>query len=118
MSSEQQAPEETVPEVPTESRVAETPKPSVASAVEEKKIPAKHRNPAWWKNTYFWLGAILFAVFLIGLIRGPLAIRDPGQKREDDLVVWLYLVAAIVMVVNGMISHRQTMRELEEETHG
>lgn len=55
-------------------------------------------------------------VGIIGLpgIGGDLAIRDPGQKREGNLFV-LYLGAAIVMFVNGIMSHRQTLQQYEEE---
>lgn len=74
--------------------------------------------PHWWKNTYFWLGAILLVVGVLGVLGGPGLIRDPGQKREDGVVVILYFVGAIVMVVNGWMSHRQTVREFEEERNG
>lgn len=75
------------------------------------RIPAK---PAWWKNTYFWIGGILFIVSVWGMIRHPSSIRDPGQKREDHLVIWLYLVGSIVMLLNGWLSHKQTMQHYAE----
>lgn len=79
------------------------------------KTAQKPHTHAWWKNTYFWLAAILLLVGMAGLLGGPKLIRDPGQKREDNLVTMLYFVGAVVMLVNGWLSHRQTMRELEEE---
>lgn len=70
--------------------------------------------PTWWKNTYFWIAAILFVVAIIGLIRGPEAIRDPGQKREDNLVVLIYFGGAVLMLINGLLSHRQTVMHYRE----
>lgn len=70
--------------------------------------------PTWWKNTYFWIAAILFVVAILGLIQGPQAIRDPGQKREDHLVVLIYFAGAVVMLVNGLLSHRQTVKHYHE----
>lgn len=72
--------------------------------------------PAWWKNTYFWIAAILFVLAIAGLIKGPEAIRDPGQKREDHLVVLIYLSGAVIMLINGLLSHRQTVQHFEEAT--
>lgn len=77
-----------------------------------RKPPAK---PVWWKNTYFWIAGILLIVGIIGLpfLGGDHAIRDPGQKREGML--WLlYFVAAVVMFVNGWLSHRQTVQLYRE----
>jgi len=77
------------------------------------------QRPVWWKNTYFWLAGILLALAVIGLpfIGGDTAIRDPGQKREDGLYL-IYLGAGVVMLINGWISHRQTVQAYEEETRG
>lgn len=85
--------------------------PSEVQSPLVSKLPS---NPAWWKNTYFWIGGLLFVVAIWGLVRGPAAIRDPGQKREDGLVVWLYLAGSIIMLVNGWLSHRQTMQHFAE----
>jgi len=68
-------------------------------------------------NTYFWLAAILLILAVIGAISGDHAIRDPGQKREGGLYL-LYFVASVVMLVNGYLSHRQTVQQFEEETKG
>lgn len=81
----------------------------------ETPEPKRKKDPAWWKNTYFWIGGFLFVVGVIGLIKGPAVIRDPGQKREDDIVVWLYFVGAVIMVVNGWLSHRLSMQTFREE---
>lgn len=77
----------------------------------QKKLP----KPAWYKNTYFWIAAVLFVLAIIGLpfIKGDDAIRDPGQKRESGLA-YIYLGASVVMLVNGLISHKQTVQQFEE----
>lgn len=79
---------------------------------QKKPLP----KPAWYKNTYFWIAAILFVLGVIGLpmIGGDHAIRDPGQKKESNLFL-LYFTASAVMLINGYISHRQTVQQYEEE---
>ena len=76
-------------------------------------------KPAWWKNTYFWIALILLILGFIGLpfLGGDNAIRDPGQKREGGLAL-LYFGAAIVMWLNGYMSHRQTVQHYEEVKEG
>ncbi|HVL39529.1 MAG TPA: hypothetical protein VM328_09085 [Fimbriimonadaceae bacterium] len=71
--------------------------------------------PAWYKNTYFWLAAILFMIALYGLpfLGGENAIRDPGQKRESGLSLY-YFGGAVLMLVNGLLSHWQTLRHYRE----
>jgi hypothetical protein len=78
-----------------------------------EKVPAR---PAWYKNTYFWIAAALFLLSISAFIRGADVIRDPGQKREGGLAFW-YLIASVVMYVNGWLSHQQTVR-LYRETVG
>lgn len=73
-------------------------------------------TPKWYKNTYFWIGAILLYVALFGLFRGEDSIRDPGQKRETGLVV-MYLVAAGVSLLNGYFSHQKTVRDFNEDSN-
>jgi len=81
--------------------------------VAQKKLP----KPAWHKNTYFWIAGILFILCVVGLIGGDNTIRDPGQKREGFL--WLlYLVASGIMLLNGLISHAQTVQHYRETTEG
>ncbi|HWD38220.1 MAG TPA: hypothetical protein VG944_05175 [Fimbriimonas sp.] len=77
----------------------------------QQKTPAV---PHWYKNTYFWIAAILIVVGAIGLVRGDSSIRDPGQTVEHGLW-WLYFLAAIVMLLNGFVSHRQTMQQYQED---
>ncbi len=79
-----------------------------------KRPPIK---PVWFKNTYFWIAGILFILFIVGLIGGDKTIRDPGQKRENGLAL-MYLVASVIMFVNGYISHRQTVQQFDEEIQG
>jgi hypothetical protein len=79
--------------------------------VSESKEPAV---PVWYKNTYFWISALLLIIGGIGLVAGDNAIRDPGQKVEHHL--WfLYLLASIVMLLGGIISHRQTVQQYQED---
>lgn len=66
----------------------------------------------WWKKTDFWIALILAVIGLIGLARGNEVIADPGQDVDPNLA-WLYLLAAVVMLINGILSHRQYLRELE-----
>jgi hypothetical protein len=76
-------------------------------------------KPAWHKNTYFWIAAILFVLGIVGLpfLGGDNAIRDPGQKHESNLYL-LYFVASAVMWIGGTISHRQTLQQYHEEMEG
>lgn len=77
----------------------------------EKPAP----TPKWWKNTFFWIALILFVVGVLGLpmLGGDRLIRDPGQEPETHL--WaIYFGAALVMVVNGLLSHGQTVRAFRE----
>ncbi|MFQ3587721.1 MAG: hypothetical protein SNJ74_03215 [Fimbriimonadaceae bacterium] len=76
-----------------------------------KRIP----KPAWYKNTYFWIASILFVIGILGLpfLLGEESIRDPGQRRESGLVL-IYFGGALVMFVNGWLSHRQTVQAYQE----
>ena len=48
-----------------------------------------------------------------GVIGGDATIRDPGQKREGGL--WfIYLASSVVMLINGLISHRMTVQHYNE----
>lgn len=75
----------------------------------QKKIP----KPVWYKNTYFWIAGILFVLGILGLVKGDEIIRDPGQRREQGLTL-LYFVAAVIMYLNGWVSHKQTVQHYEE----
>jgi hypothetical protein len=83
--------------------------------VSQKPLP----KPVWYKNTYFWIAGFLFVIAILGLnfLLGEDAIRDPGQKREGGLVL-IYLLGAAVMLVNGVLSHRQTVQHYEESKEG
>ena len=74
------------------------------------KTPSK---PAAWKNTYFWIAGLAFIIAFYGLVTDENTIRDPGQRREGGLV-WFYFGASVLMLVNGILSHRQTVRHYEE----
>lgn len=76
---------------------------------QKKPIP----KPVWYKNTYFWIGGLLLVLGVAGLIGGDALIRDPGQKREGHLYL-MYFGGAIVALVNGWLSHRQTEMDFEE----
>ena len=48
---------------------------------------------------------MLFVLGIAGLMKGNDFIRDPGQRHEAWL--WaIYLIAAVVMLINGLISHK------------
>jgi hypothetical protein len=83
--------------------------------VRQKKPAGK---PVWTKNTFFWIAGVLILLALVGLpfLGGDKAIRDPGQKTEKIPLFLLYVVAAIVMAVNGVLSHRQTLQQHAEES--
>jgi hypothetical protein len=88
--------------------------PAVSEKTEKPEKPEKKvSKPVWFKNTYFWIAGILFILGIVGLIAGENSIRDPGQKREHGLA-WLYFVGAIIMLVNGFISHSQTVQHYQE----
>ncbi len=72
------------------------------------------KNPAAYKNTYFWISGILFLLAIVGLVAGSDLIRDPGQTDESGLP-WIYLGGAIVMLINGILSHRHTVQLFNEE---
>lgn len=76
----------------------------------------KPSRPTWWKNTYYWIAIALMIAALAGIVGGPELIRDPGQTDEPYLQ-WIYVAGAVVMFVNGMLSHRQYVQQYEEE-HG
>lgn len=71
------------------------------------------REPRWYRNSYYWIAAALFLLALLAIVKGPNAIRDPGQKREGML--WLiYLGASAIAAVNGWVSHAQAMQAYSE----
>ncbi|MCW5939968.1 MAG: hypothetical protein KF884_10390 [Fimbriimonadaceae bacterium] len=74
----------------------------------------KPKKPVAWKNSFFWLGAALLVLAVVGLFAGEGSIRDPGQVRESGLV-WMYLVGGVVMIVNGWLSHQQAVQHFVEE---
>ena len=53
-------------------------------------------------------------ISIIGFARGNEAIADPGQD-VDPRLAWLYLIAAVIMLINGILSHKQYLREQEEQ---
>lgn len=80
-----------------------------------RKKPAG--KPVWTKNTFFWIAGVLVLLALAGMIFGQEVIRDPGQKLERKIPLSvLYLAAAVVMVINGVLSHRQTLQQFAEES--
>ncbi len=72
-------------------------------------------KPVWWKNTFFWFGAILLILGIIGFIGGDKTIRDPGQIEENGLPM-IYLGGAALMLFNGWMSHRQAVQLYTEHT--
>lgn len=72
------------------------------------------KKPVAALNTYFWIAGILFILGIVGFIRGQDAIRDPGQIDEDGLAL-IYLGGAVVMLINGILSHRHTVQLYGEQ---
>jgi hypothetical protein len=68
-------------------------------------------------NSFLWFGAMMAVLAVVGFIRGDEVIRDPGQVRESNLAVF-YAGAAIIMVLNGLMSHRQAMKAHEDDSDG
>lgn len=80
----------------------------------KEKKPVTPTKNSWLKNTYFWIAAVLFILGVVGLIGGDNIIRDPGQRHENKL--WaIYFVASIVMLVNGLISHKIWLSSFPEK---
>jgi len=80
----------------------------------------RHAKPAWWKSSYFWITGALILISAYGFAAGPSKIADPGQTDSHPVSVddprtlagasslpWFYLGAAVLMGLNGVISHRQ-----------
>ena len=80
----------------------------------EDEVLKKPRAPRWWLNTYFLFAFLLLIIGVLGLVFGADYIRDPGQPISGYLAFW-YLLAAIVFVVNGVVSHRSSLRAYIEE---
>lgn len=72
----------------------------------------KPQKPVWWKNTFFWFAGFLLILGLVG-IAGEDRIRDPGQVREGGLVL-IYLGGAVLMLINGWLTHRSAVQHFEE----
>lgn len=72
------------------------------------------KNPAAYLNTYFWIAGILFLLAILGLVAGPDVIRDPGQTDENGLPL-IYLGGAVIMLINGILSHRHTVQLYNEQ---
>ena len=81
----------------------------------EDEVLKKPRAPRWWLNTYFIFSFLLAIIGLLGLLRGAEYIRDPGQPSASALPLY-YLLAAAVFVINGVVSHRSSLRAYHEET--
>ena len=82
-----------------------------------EKTPVSPTKHSWTKNTYFWISAVLFILGIAGLVKGDNFIRDPGQRHEN--VLWaIYFAASVVMLINGLISHKIWLSSfVEKETN-
>jgi len=69
-----------------------------------------------WKfiNSFTVLAVLLFVIGAVGLVYGADAIRDPGQP-QDSLLPWLYFGAAVLMIVNAVLSVRHYEQKLKEQ---
>jgi hypothetical protein len=74
----------------------------------------KPKKPAAWKNSFYWFAGLLFIVSIIGFVRGEGTIRDPGQVQESGLS-FFYLAGAVIMVLNGWMTHQQAVKAFQEE---
>ena len=80
---------------------------------EKPKVANRPGKNSWVKNTYFWIAAVLFFLGVLGLVKGDKTIRDPGQIHESNL--WMiYLAASVVMLINGVISHRAYLAQWDD----
>jgi hypothetical protein len=70
-----------------------------------------------WKflNSFTSLAVLLFIIGAVGLVYGADAIRDPGQPH-DPLLPWLYFGAAVLMVVNAILSVRHYEQKMREQS--
>ncbi|MFM7321302.1 MAG: hypothetical protein ACKO5K_07240 [Armatimonadota bacterium] len=60
------------------------------------------RKFRWW-NSFNLLGILLIGVALVGLVSGGKFVFDPGRPQKG--YEWaLYLVAGVLMLVNGFLS--------------
>lgn len=73
------------------------------------------KAPALWKNSFVWFGVVLAGLSVWGFIKGDEVIRDPGQVRENNLA-WFYLAGAVIMLVNGWMTHRQAIRAYDDQS--
>ena len=80
----------------------------------EDEVLKKPRSPRWWLNTYFIFAFLLAIIGILGLAFGADYIRDPGQPITGALAFY-YLLAAAVFVINGVVSHRSSLRAYNEE---
>jgi hypothetical protein len=80
-------------------------------------LSRKPKPPALWKNSFFWFAAILLALGLWGLASGDRVIQDPGQTQEANLAL-LYIAGAVIMAINGWMTHAQSMKAYQDETDG
>ncbi len=79
----------------------------------------RNRSPrpkAWYWNTYFIFGILLAVVGLVGVFRGAAVIGDPGQIRDivnplDPRLPWIYFGAAVLFLLNGLVSHKAYLAE-------
>jgi hypothetical protein len=81
----------------------------------QKRSVSRGPRPWYW-NTYFLFAISLAVIGLLGLVRGPSYILDPGQIKDvenpmDPRLAWIYLGAAILFAVNGYVSHTAHLRE-------
>jgi hypothetical protein len=82
-------------------------------AVSEK--PKAIPKPRWWLNTYFHFAVVLAGVGVYGFFKGARAIFDPGQVFTPYLP-WLYLLAALLFVINGYLIHQAALNEYRRKT--
>jgi hypothetical protein len=67
-----------------------------------------------WKSSYIWIAGLLLIISIYGFATSANKISDPGQPQDSLLPLW-YFIAAILMVVNGFLSHKNWIEQQKKK---
>ncbi len=70
------------------------------------------RHFTWYLNAFILTGVALLFISIAGLVRQDF-LTEPGQPANPLAWLW-YLVAAVIMLVNGYVSIRMAMQQAPE----